>query len=58
MRGPLCTKKRWAQLARRREEEELVNGARSEDLDDELELHRVIYNPGWDVRVVGRLSQR
>lgn len=33
---------RWAQLARRREEEELVNGARSEDLDGELELHRVI----------------
>lgn len=38
---------RWAKLARRREEEELVNGARSEDLDDELELHRVIDRPAW-----------
>lgn len=40
---------RWGQLARRREEEELVNGARSEDLDDELELHRVIDKPGWEL---------
>lgn len=41
-----CSRDRWAQLARRREEEELVNGARSEGLDDELELHRVIERPG------------
>lgn len=32
---------RWNQLAHKREEEELVNGARSEDLADDLELHRV-----------------
>ncbi|CAM9361335.1 unnamed protein product, partial [Ectocarpus sp. 12 AP-2014] len=32
---------RWEQLIRRRENEELLNGARSEDLDDDLELHRV-----------------
>lgn len=32
---------RWEQLLRRREEEELVNGARMEDLGADLELQKV-----------------
>lgn len=39
---------RWEQLFRRREEEKLVNGARSEDLDENMELHKVqMHDLGW-----------
>lgn len=32
---------RWEQLLRRREDEELVYGARSDDLNEDMELHKV-----------------
>lgn len=39
----------WNQLVRRREEEELILGARSEDVNDNKELHQVIVQriPGF-----------
>ncbi|CAM9599254.1 unnamed protein product, partial [Scytosiphon promiscuus] len=48
---------RWKQLARKREEEELVNGARSEDLAEDLELHRTFmrYCRFGDRRNTGRM---
>ncbi|CAM9138462.1 unnamed protein product [Ectocarpus sp. 12 AP-2014] len=48
---------RWEQLIRRREDEELLNGARSEDLDDDLELHRTFmkYCRFGDRRNIGRM---
>ncbi|CBN75312.1 conserved unknown protein [Ectocarpus siliculosus] len=48
---------RWKQLIRRREDEELLNGARSEDLDDDLELHRTFmkYCRFGDRRNTGRM---
>ncbi|CAM9128740.1 unnamed protein product [Ectocarpus fasciculatus] len=48
---------RWKQLVRRREDEELLNGARSEDLDDDLELHKTFmkYCRFGDRRNTGRM---
>ncbi|CAM9548670.1 unnamed protein product [Pylaiella littoralis] len=48
---------RWKQLARRREEEELVSGARSEDIEDDLELQRIFmkYCRFGDRRNTGRM---
>lgn len=45
----IAGEERWVQLYRRREEEELVNGARTEDLEENLELHQVCVEWGfWD----------